>query len=822
MKIHELEIKNIRGIPYIDLKPCGKNFLIFGPNGTGKSAIIDAIDFLLTGDISRFRGEGTGEISLIKHGHHISHDPKNAEVRALIKISEVPGLIEIKRRMKSKKILEYDKKYSQYLDPIIEQASRGQHILTRRDLLKFIVSKPQNRAAEIQTLLNITEIENVRKALMNVKNSLESDLRNSQLNVNREIGEIKAIIQKEEVSKKILLDFVNTKRKILKTAPLSLSECNSQSLKKDILPLGMIEKPSPTGGTTILTYLDNLLKINNTDKISEISLIDCQLRDILKEIKDNPDLLRSLSRYELTKIGIQQIDESGACPLCDTQFPPGDLISQLERKLALAQQAKEKTERIGELIGSLIRFTQSIRTNLNKVNIAMQELNVKENLSEFLEWEEELTNFESFLEDPSNKFVDLPKTHDEVIQLLSTARIQNNYEKVCSQIQINIPNISPEQKSWDTLTQLELITRRYKIAQDENKLKTLSFIRSVELYDSFLAARDEVLENLYDSVKNRFVELYRKMHGTDETQFNAQIGPSQTGAGLAFEVAFLDNKYYPPQALHSEGHQDSMGLCLFLALFEQLNEGIIDLIILDDIVMSVDTDHRKAIGKILVEDFPNQQFFITTHDRAWMRRLRFDGVITPSNILELYNWNLECGPQINCIKEDWDTIFESVTKNNVPEAAAKLRRGSEEFFTIVCESIRAEVPLKSDGQWDLGEVLHGAMSRYKEIVSEGNKAAKSWKNTAQEKLLMQIEAYRINIAREINSEQWTVNPCVHYNNWANFSQKEFIPVVEAFRKLWGLFICDKCGSIIYVVKEGSKDSVVRCNCNDYNWNLVGK
>jgi len=820
MKIHELEIKNIRGIPYIDLKPCGKNFLIFGPNGTGKSAIIDAIDFLLTGDISRFRGEGTGEISLLKHGHHISHKPKDAEVKALIKIDEVPELIEIKRQMKSKKILEYDRKYSQYLNPIIEQASRGQHILTRRDLLKFIYSQPLNRATEIQTLLNITEIETIRKTLMNVKNSLESDLHNSQSNVDRELNEIRAIVQKDEVSDKILLDFINNNRKILKTSPLSPSERNSQSLKKDILPLGMIEKPFPSGGTTILTYLDNLLKINDTDKISEISRIDDQLRDILIEIKGNPELLRSLSRYELTKIGIQQIDESGSCPLCDTQFPPGELISQLEKKLVLAQQAKEKIEKITELTGSLIRFTQSIRTNLNKINIAMQELNIEENLSEFLEWERELNNFESFLVDPANKFIDLPKTHEEVLKLLNIAQIQNSFEKVRSQVHINIPTISPEQKAWDHLTQLELIIRRYDDALDENKRRKLSFDRSLELYNSFLTARDDVLESLYDSVKNQFVELYRKIHGADEVQFDAQISP--TGAGLAFEVAFLDNKYYPPNALHSEGHQDSMGLCLFLALFKQLNEGIIDLIILDDIVMSVDTDHRKSVGKILVENFPNQQFFITTHDRAWMRRLRIDGVTTPPNILELYNWNLECGPQINCIRDDWDSIFDSVHKNNVPEAAAKMRRGSEEFFTIVCESIRAEVPLKSDGQWDLGEVLQGAMGRYKEIVSDGNKSAKSWKNTEQEKALGRIEAYRINVFREINSEQWAVNPSVHYNNWADFSQKEFIPVIEAFRKLWGLFICDKCGSIIYTVKEGSKDSVVRCNCNDYGWNLIGK
>lgn len=54
MKIIELEIQNIRGIPSVILKPNGENFVIWGPNGSGKSAVVDAIDFLLTGKISRF------------------------------------------------------------------------------------------------------------------------------------------------------------------------------------------------------------------------------------------------------------------------------------------------------------------------------------------------------------------------------------------------------------------------------------------------------------------------------------------------------------------------------------------------------------------------------------------------------------------------------------------------------------------------------------------------------------------------------------------------------------------------------------------------
>lgn len=71
MKIHSLEISNIRGIRYYEHDFQGKNAVILGANGTGKSSILDAIDFLLTGNMARLQGEGTKELSLRRHGKHV-------------------------------------------------------------------------------------------------------------------------------------------------------------------------------------------------------------------------------------------------------------------------------------------------------------------------------------------------------------------------------------------------------------------------------------------------------------------------------------------------------------------------------------------------------------------------------------------------------------------------------------------------------------------------------------------------------------------------------------------------------------------------------
>jgi len=58
-----LVIEEFRGIKKLSLDLGGENFAVCGPNGTGKSGIVDALEFALTGNISRLSGAGTGGLS---------------------------------------------------------------------------------------------------------------------------------------------------------------------------------------------------------------------------------------------------------------------------------------------------------------------------------------------------------------------------------------------------------------------------------------------------------------------------------------------------------------------------------------------------------------------------------------------------------------------------------------------------------------------------------------------------------------------------------------------------------------------------------------
>jgi DNA repair exonuclease SbcCD ATPase subunit len=82
IKIEKIQIQEFRGIRDLTLDLKGRNFAACGPNGTGKSGIVDAIEFALTGNISRLAGAGTGGLSVKLHGPHVDsrNKPETASV----------------------------------------------------------------------------------------------------------------------------------------------------------------------------------------------------------------------------------------------------------------------------------------------------------------------------------------------------------------------------------------------------------------------------------------------------------------------------------------------------------------------------------------------------------------------------------------------------------------------------------------------------------------------------------------------------------------------------------------------------------------------
>ncbi|MDP3442585.1 MAG: chromosome segregation protein SMC, partial [Ignavibacteria bacterium] len=308
--------------------------------------------------------------------------------------------------------------------------------------------------------------------------------------------------------------------------------------------------------------------------------------------------------------------------------------------------------------------------------------------------------------------------------LLAPDEIDNTLESITNLIDEKFKDITPEQTAWDLLTRLEENIKLLERSIKDLEQSRLLYKRASLFKSCFEKSRNEVLGNLYDEIRERFEQLYRSLHGEDEKNFTAKLEPD--GAALRLEVDFYGRGPNPPHALHSEGHQDSMGLCLYLALAERITSGLLDLIILDDVVMSVDSDHRKQLCNLLTKEFPHKQFLITTHDKNWANQLKADGVVLSRDTIEFYNWCVDVGPQVNNETDLWNQIHEDLEKENIRGASAHLRGGSEAFFSQACDRLRAPVIFKLNGRWELGDLLPAALSQYKYYLKLAKSASNSW------------------------------------------------------------------------------------------------
>lgn len=87
--------------------------------------------------------------------------------------------------------------------------------------------------------------------------------------------------------------------------------------------------------------------------------------------------------------------------------------------------------------------------------------------------------------------------------------------------------------------------------------------------------------------------------------------------GLKFHGVEQDS----PRLTLSEGYRNSLGLCIFLAMARR-EAGEDRPIFLDDVVVSLDRNHRGMILELLEKEFGGRQMIILTHDREWYTDLR--------------------------------------------------------------------------------------------------------------------------------------------------------------------------------------------------------
>jgi hypothetical protein len=366
------------------------------------------------------------------------------------------------------------------------------------------------------------------------------------------------------------------------------------------------------------------------------------------------------------------------------------------------------------------------------------------------------------------------------------------------------------------LTTAEIRLGDYREAMRTNKAAEIAWTSANAAYEAYCNVLEDELNKLYDDVQEDFSTFYRAINEDDETKFTAKLTPSE--GKLDFDVNFYERGLFPPGAYHSEGHQDGMGVCLYLALMKRLFGDRFKFALLDDVVMSVDAGHRYQFCKLLKTYFPDTQFIITTHDRLWAEQMKSAGLVTAKTSIAFHSWTIDTGPLVESNQEIWEEIATALGKGKVEAAAAALRHHLEYVSRHLADQLGANPQFRADGNYELGELLPSVLACMRSLHGKAAAAAQSWGNDDQKDAVAKRKVSLSSAAGAQNVEQWAVNKAVHYNEWANFGKKDFEPVVAAFKELLECFRCGRCDSWLYITPRVSPETV-RCGCNAININL---
>lgn len=708
--IKSVNIHAFRGIPDLELNLDGKGLLLKGENATGKSSIVEAFELFFTGKLSTFEGEGTQSLSLPKHAPHKKFKKEDVS----IKISFDPGNVTFERTF------EIGPEPSEQFKKYFEAAQRGTFVLRRSQILKFVASVPAERFRAIASIIGVEHLDNIELAMKRAYEELYNSVRFKKEGIQSIFRNISLRLGEDVKEVGHALNIINRK---LKEANLTLITSFDEVNKATDEVLKTFKESTDIERIVKLDEIINDLKVFEIDEeiVTNLNDLNTKLKPLLEEKSK-----RELSLREFLIKGQQAVeeDERNFCPLCGQEVDKQKLLDQINKRLKTLTELSREASEVRELSMSLdekltlvvdtieelsskielFEGLDKLRTKILKTTKFLTKLIDKVELAKELKLEKEI---------PIEEFEQNTTMIEKLVKLMCT-KCQKLFKK------IGIP------KDWkgkfeaiNLLNQVSALTNELKKIEDDlaNEEKLCDIAKKV--YEAFSEVKKAKLIEIYNSISGDINTFYTTLHPNEQHK-NIEL-KVVSGRRASTELRMESfGSLEDPRAFASEAHLDSLGLCIFLAFVKKFNEGC-NFIILDDVVTTIDAQHRGRICELLFDQFRDYQLFITTHDAIWYEQLcasqrafKIDGNF--KNV-EIVKWTFETGPIIEPYKFRWDYIESKIESADKLAAASEGRRYLEWLLKNICETLMAR-PVFKIGKYTVFDLFAPARSRVEDLIED--------------------------------------------------------------------------------------------------------
>lgn len=786
-QLKRLTVQNCRGIvngPDLNFGTGG--IILCGDNGTGKSSYVDALEKLLTGSCSSIDTHTQG-ISWTRHGKHI-------------RAQSDPSIeLEIIHNTKSHTISldQSETSHPEEVQRFVDAAAQSSFVLRRKTLLEFIDARPADRWKTIETIIDLDSFHKFEKELESLTRTYSEKGIAAERNIQQKKNNIRSLLDlsgADEIDETICVKRLNG----LLNA-LGIEEIKSLEETKEIL----------THIENELRAYSNIEQWKNILQFSKLLTQFSDYEDILtlfqeygkktKELADEESKLKGHFYKNVLEIGLQWIteDKLEACPLCGGNITFEEVREYVNGQIKEHEEIIRLTKERDTAHKSIQQKLQSFVLHLNSIDDNLENVFTSENLEQF----RIIYKNVQMIKESHSSPADLETIHADciVLQECMGSSVISDIQKEVNDEWASSPDIERLKQLNEIKTGIELIPPIISEIHSE-KRNCQSYYTAHTQLEQILSlatqARKNAVQIFMDAVSKTADGYYQNIH-PDESIGSPEISVRDaTSASLQFTSSFYGIPG-DPRGHYSEGHVDSLGLCIFLAIrrFQHEQNPDFALLVLDDVLHSVDGNHRRQTANMIFEKFNDHQIFITTHDPMWFEYLKKASQRHMNGKkLEIYRiseWTLDDGPEFGDHLNDFEWLISDEGRKALPSGkAARSGRLLEAMMQELCHNLKVAVPFNKTGRYTI-DTMWGPFQKKAKTKSGFKDPAKL--------CLDQIE----------NTRQVRNWAGAHWNNWAlsltSTEANEFSDAVIELRKL---VYCEKCNR--FIAKIDDLDDVWSC------------
>jgi hypothetical protein len=343
-------------------------------------------------------------------------------------------------------------------------------------------------------------------------------------------------------------------------------------------------------------------------------------------------------------------------------------------------------------------------------------------------------------------------------------------------------------------------------------------IGRIEALLSFTAKLEELVRaeireqayNVFEAISADIQRLWDLLRPGQQIREVRLYVPREADKSIDIALQFYGVEQESPRLTLSEGQRNALGLCIFLAMAKQ--SGNKCPIILDDVVVSMDRDHRSQVAALLEREFSDRQVILFTHDREWFFEL--------GRFLKKPHWSsLRLMPWVNPIIgiriADQSGDFAKARANilsDPEDAESNVRRIMDQGLAEIAERLEIPMPFKRGDDND-----HRTAGQF--IVRISGRASRNLKVRSGTDSKTGKPTYEKNSA-SMQALELIIPQLAAWANRATHtfsaSSTEAATIIDNCEAALAVFDCAECNTSVWHCKIEEKNDL-ECRCGKLRW-----